>query len=584
MPRGIAASPGIAIGKAYILEKENFCILEYKVKEEEVEKEIKRFKEAVEVTKKQIRQLKKLVSKKIGEREAYIFQAYFHILNDPLIIDETIKKIKKDKLNAETALRQTYKDLPKKFRIIRSSEFIEERFKDVEDVGERILQNLLKQPTQSLSHLEEKVIIIAPDLSPSDTVSMDKEKVLGFATDIGGRTSHTAIMARSLEIPAVVGLGDITKKVEPGSTIILDGIKGLVIVNPTSEQIKRYEKERKKFLVYKKNLEILKSLPNQTLDGREIELSANIADPREVNLAIKEGAEGIGLYRTEYLYMNRNTLPSEEEQLEAYSSIAQKVAPHSVIIRTLDIGGDKFLSQFPVPKEINPFMGWRAIRLSLELVDIFKTQLRAILRAGLKGKVKVMYPMISSLEEVRKANKILSEVKEELRREKIPFSEDVEVGIMIEVPSAAIMADILAKEVSFFSLGTNDLIQYTLAVDRVNEKVAYLYQPLHPTILRLIDYVVKAAHREGIWVGACGEMASDPLCMPVLLGLGIDEISVAPTSILEVKKIIRNISWEETQKIVSHLLTLSTSQEAKRYLQKKLGKKIRKILKGEQDA
>ena len=583
MPRGIAASPGIAMGKVYVLEKENFCILEYKIKKEEVKKEIERFKEAVEEAKSQLREIEKKVREKIGVKESYIFRAHLSILEDPLLIEGTINRIKRQRLNAEASLRKTLQLLPTRFASVQA-EIIRERFRDIEDIGNRIMRNLLNKPSLTLSHLKDKAIIIASDLAPSDTISMEKGKILGFATDIGGRTSHTAIMARSLEIPAVVGLGDITKKVEPGSTIILDGIKGLVIVNPTSEQIKRYEKERKKFLVYKKNLEILKSLPSQTLDGREIELSANIADPREVNLAIKEGAEGIGLYRTEYLYMNRNTLPSEEEQLEAYSSIAQKVAPHSVIIRTLDIGGDKFLSQFPVPKEINPFMGWRAIRLSLELVDIFKTQLRAILRAGLKGKVKVMYPMISSLEEVRKANKILSEVKEELRREKIPFSEDVEVGIMIEVPSAAIMADILAKEVSFFSLGTNDLIQYTLAVDRVNEKVAYLYQPLHPTILRLIDYVVKAAHREGIWVGACGEMASDPLCMPVLLGLGIDEISVAPTSILEVKKIIRNISWEETQKIVSHLLTLSTSQEAKRYLQKKLGKKIRKILKGEQDA
>lgn len=580
MPRGIAASPGIAIGKTYILEKEDFCTLEYKIKNDEVEVEIKRFKEALERTKEQIEQLKARVSEKVGEREAYIFQAYLHMLDDPLLIEETINKIKKEKLNAETALRRTYKNLPQKFGIIQS-EFMEERFRDVEDVGERILRNLLEQPTRSLSHLGEKIIIVASDLSPSDTVAMDKEKILGFATDIGGRTSHTAIMARSLEIPAVVGLGDITKKIQPGSTIILDGNKGLAIINPTPEQISRYEKKRENFLIYRKKLETLKSLPTQTIDKREIELSANIADPREVDLAIRDGAEGIGLYRTEYLYMNRSTLPSEEEQLKAYSSIAEKLSPKSVIIRTLDLGGDKFLSHFPVPREINPFMGWRAIRLSLELVDIFKVQLRAILRAGLKGKVKVMYPMISSLEEVRKANKILFQVKEELKNEGVPFCDNIEVGVMIEVPSAAIMADILAKEVDFFSLGTNDLIQYTLAVDRVNEKVAHLYQPLHPTIIRLIDKVVRAAHRENIWVGACGEMASDTFCMPVLLGLGVDELSVAPTSILEVKKIIRNLNWEETQRIVSHLLSLSTSQEAKRYLQNKLGRKIKKMLKGE---
>jgi len=577
MPRGIAASPGIAIGKAYILEKENFCILEYKVKKEEVEREIKRFREAVEESKKQILQIKDKVSKKIGKEEAYIFKAYLHILEDPLLIDETIKKIRRGRLNAEAALRMTYKSFPEKFEIIQS-EFMKERFRDVEDVGERILRNLLKQPTLSLSHLEEKIIVIAYDLAPSDTVSMDKSKILGFATDIGGRTSHTAIMARALEIPAVVGLGNITKKVKPGSTVILDGNRGVVIIDPTAEQIKRYKKERRKFIIYKRKLEALRTLPAQTLDGREIELAANIAGPQEVDLAIKDGAEGVGLYRTEYLYMNRTTLPNEEEQLKAYRTVAQKVAPYSVIIRTLDLGGDKFLSHLQVPKEINPFMGWRAIRLSLELVDIFKTQLRAILRAAQSGKVKIMYPMVSALEEVRKASKILLQVKKELEEEGISFSNSVEVGVMIEVPSAAVMADILAKEVDFFSLGTNDLIQYTLAVDRVNERVAYLYQPLHPTILRLIDNVVKAAHREGIWVGACGEMASDPLCMAVLLGLGVDELSIAPTSILEIKKVIRGLSWEETQKVASYLLNLSTSHQVKRYLQDKLGKKIGKIL------
>jgi len=579
MPKGVAASPGIAIGKAYILEKENLCILEYKIKQEEVEREIKRFKKAVEESKKQVLEIKDKVSKEIGKQEAYIFQSYLNILEDPLLIDGTIEKIKNSRLNAEAALRATYKSFPEKFKAIQS-EFIKERFRDVEDVAQRILQNLLEQPTMSLSHLEEKIIIVAYDLAPSDTVSIDKDKVLGFATDVGGRTSHTAIMARALEIPAVVGLRDITKKVKPGSTIIVDGNSGKVIINPTPRQIERYKEKKRKFLIYKKSLENLKSLPPKTIDGREIELAANIAGPEEVDLAMRDGAEGVGLYRTEYLYMNRSSLPSEEEQLEAYRAVVEKVAPYSVIIRTLDLGGDKFLSHFPVPREINPFMGCRAIRLSLELVEVFKTQLRAILRAAMYGKVKVMYPMISALEEVRKANRILSEVKEELKREGLSFSDSVDIGVMIEVPSAAVMADILAREVDFFSLGTNDLIQYTLAVDRVNEKVAHLYQPLHPTILRLIDNVVKAAHREGIWVGACGEMASDPLGVSVLLGLGVDELSVAPTSILEIKKVIRELNWEETQKIVSHLLNLGTSKQVKRYLDSRIGKKIRKILQG----
>lgn len=582
--KGIPASPGITMGKAYILEKENFCILEYRIKEEEIESEIKRFKEAVEESKKQIQEIKKRVKEKIGEREAYIFQTYLSILGDPLLIDETIKKIREERFNAETALREVYKSFPQRFKVVQT-DFMEERFRDVENVAERVLHNLLKRPILSLSHLEENIIVVAYDLAPSDTASMDRKNILGFATDIGGRTSHTAIMARALEIPAVVGLGDITKRIKPGSMLIIDGERGQVIIDPTYDQLRRYQEKKKRFLDYRKNLEVLKPLPAQTLDGREIELAANIAGPEEVDVAMKNGAEGVGLYRTEYLYMNRNSLPTEEEQLKAYRTIAEKVNPYSVIIRTLDIGGDKFLSPLSLPKEINPFMGWRAIRLSLELVDVFKAQLRAILKASQYGKVKIMFPMISSLEEIKKATSIVQEVRKELKNQRVSFpANSLEIGIMIEVPSAAIMADILAKEVDFFSVGTNDLIQYTLAVDRVNEKVAYLYQPFHPTILRLIDHVVKAAHRENIWVGACGEMASDPLGMAVLLGLGVDEFSVATTSILEIKKVVRGLNWEELQKITTHLLKLSTSQQAKRYLKSKLGARIRKILKGEYDA
>ncbi len=578
MAKGIAASPGIAIGKVYILEKEDFCILEYRINKEEVQREIKRFRDAVKDSKEQLEEIKEKVSQKINKREAYIFKAYLYLLEDPLLIDETIERIKRKRLNAEAALRETYKSFPSKFNIAQTG-FIKERFRDVEDIGERILRNLLRKPSLTLSHLDESIIIVAHDLAPSDTVSMQRDKILGFATDIGGRTSHTAIMARALEIPAVVGLRDITKKIKPGSLIILDGNKGRVLVNPTHQQIEKYKKEHQEFIEYRKKLESLKSLPPQTLDGREVELAANIAGPEEVELAVKNGAEGIGLYRTEYLYMNRQTLPSDEEQLKAYRKVVEKIAPYSVIIRTLDLGGDKFLSHFPVPREMNPFMGWRAIRLSLERVDIFKTQLRAILRAAQHNKVKIMYPMISGLEEVRRANAILSQVKKELDEEKIPFSRNIETGIMIEIPSAAIMADAMAKEVDFFSIGTNDLIQYALAVDRVNEKVAYLYQPLHPTILRLIDSIVKSAHRENIWVGACGEMASDPLCVAVLLGLEIDEFSVAPTSLLEIKKVIRGLNWAETREIASHLLKVSTSGEAKRYARQKLAKKIKKILK-----
>jgi phosphotransferase system enzyme I (PtsI) len=387
-----------------------------------------------------------------------------------------------------------------------------------------------------------------------------------------------------MEIPAVVGLGSITNKVQPGSVVILDGNRGRVIVNPTSQQLANYRTKKERFISHRKELEILRSLPAQTLDGREVGLAANIAGPEEVDLAVREGAEGIGLYRTEYLYMNRSTLPSEDEQVEAYKKVLEKAAPSSVIIRTLDLGGDKFLSHFPVPAEINPFMGWRAIRLCLERVDIFETQLRAILRASRFGNGKIMYPMISGVEEVRKVRRILIGIKEKLKREGTPFAQNVEVGVMIEIPSAAVIADLLAKEVDFFSLGTNDLIQYSLAVDRVNEKVAYLYQPLHPTILRLTDNVVKCAHREDIWVGVCGEMASDPLSVLILLGLGVDEFSVAPTSLLEIKKIIRSATWEEVQGIAARLLKSKTSYEAKRFAERRLSQRIKKIMEGNYNA
>jgi phosphotransferase system enzyme I (PtsI) len=579
MPKGIAASPGIAMGKAYILEKEEYCILEYKIKKEEVEQELKRFETAVENSKRDLRKIKKRVKEELGEKEAYIFQAHLYILEDPLFIQDITRRIKRQRLNAEAAVRRTLQIFEARFTSARA-EFIRRRFGDVEDVGEHILRNLLRRPTLTLSHLEEDIIVVADDLAPSDTVSMQRSRILGFATNVGGRTSHSAIMARSMEIPAVVGLGDITKKVEPGSVVILDGNRGRVIINPSFQQLERYRKEKEKFISHKKDLEILRSLPAQTPDGREVGLAANIAAPEEVDLAVREGAEGIGLYRTEYLYMNRSSLPSEDEQVEAYKKVLEKAAPNSVIIRTLDLGGDKFLSHFPVPAEINPFMGWRAIRLCLERVDIFETQLRAILRASRFGNGKIMYPMISGIEEIRKVNRILAGVKEKLRREGTPFAENVETGVMIEIPSAAVIADLLAKEVDFFSLGTNDLIQYSLAVDRVNEKVAYLYQPLHPTILRLTDNVVKYAHREGIWVGVCGEMASDPLFVLILLGLGVDEFSVAPTSLLEIKKIIRSIEWEETQQIAAKLLKSKTSYEAKRLAERRLSRRIKRIVEG----
>jgi phosphotransferase system enzyme I (PtsI) len=399
---------------------------------------------------------------------------------------------------------------------------------------------------------------------------MHKRNVTAFATDIGGRTSHTAIMAKSLEIPAVVGIEVLTKRVETGDEIIIDGTHGIVVLNPSSKTLKKYETDKDRFAAINKHLQEMKDLPCVTLDGKSIELAANIEVPEDVPSVIAHGASGIGLYRTEFFYMNRKDVPTEEEQYKAYSAVAKRIKPNSVIIRTLDIGGDKFLSQLEVPQQMNPFLGWRAIRFCLARPDIFKAQLRAILRASVHGRIKLMYPMISGVEELKQANLILEEVKKDLRKESLLFDENIEVGAMIEVPSAAITSDILAKEVDFFSIGTNDLIQYSLAVDRVNEKIAYLYEPAHPAVLRLIKMVIENAHNAGIWVGMCGEMAGDISMTLVLLGLGLDEFSASPIAIPELKKIIRAVTLRQAKEIAQESMLLSTGKDVEKYAKKKL--------------
>jgi phosphotransferase system enzyme I (PtsI) len=399
---------------------------------------------------------------------------------------------------------------------------------------------------------------------------MHKKNVKGFATDIGGRTSHTAIMAKSLEIPAVVGLEMLTKKVESGDSVIVDGTHGMVIINPSAKTAKKYEIDRERFIAFEKHLLELKDLPCVTQDGRRIELAANIEVPEDVPSVLAHGAEGIGLYRTEYFYMNRKDIPTEEEQFKAYAAVAKKLKPRPVVVRTLDIGGDKFLSELDVPQQMNPFLGWRAIRFCLARPDIFKSQLRAILKASIYGKMRVMYPMISGLDELRQANALLEDCKRELKRESAAFDENIEVGAMIEVPSAALTSDILAREVDFFSIGTNDLIQYSLAVDRVNEKIAYLYEPAHPAVLRLIKGVIDNGHKSGIWVGMCGEMAGDIVMTIILLGLGLDEFSTSPIASPEIKRIIRAITMTKAVDIASEALTLSTGKEVEAFARKKL--------------
>lgn len=575
--KGIPASPGIAIGKVFILDREKFSITKREISENDVPQEIMRFENSLIQTRQEILKIQEQIAEELGVEHAEIFNAHLLVLEDRTLIEEVISKLKKELLCVEYIFDDVLTKYINAFYKM-EDEYLKERVADIRDVGKRVLRQLVGKKREMLADLKEKVIVVAYDLSPSDTASMHKKNVISFATDIGGRTSHTAIMAKALEIPAVVGLETITKNAKNGDTIIIDGSNGIVILSPDNDTLSRYEREKVKFDEYEVVLLQLSDLVCVTPDGRQIELSANIEIPDEVPSVKSHGAAGIGLYRTEFFYLNRVDLPNEEEQYEAYKQVAQQVAPYSVIIRTLDLGGDKFLSQLTVPKEMNPFLGWRAIRFCLARPDIFKVQLKAILRASVHGKLKVMYPMISGVEELLAANKILDEAKQELRKKNIPFDEDMEVGAMIEVPSAALTCDILAKEVDFFSIGTNDLIQYSLAVDRVNEKIAYLYEPAHPAILRLIKNIIDTGHKANIWVGMCGEMAGEPAFGLLLLGLGLDEFSTSPVNIPRIKQLIRTVEFKTAQAIAEEALTLSTGQEVAELAKKKLKEVVPDLL------
>ena len=571
--KGIPAAPGIAMGKAYMLYHEEVVIPKRRIKGRAIGGEIARFRKALVKTRSEIIEIHKKISKEMGVEKARIFRAHLMVLEDEVLVGEVIASLTKNKVTVEYAFWEVLK---KYIDVLSKSddEYLKERVSDINDVGRRILKNLLGTEHHSLQDVKKKAIIVAYDLSPSDTAMMHRGNVIAFVTDIGGRTSHTAIMAKSIEIPAVVGLETVTSGVKNGSAVIVDGNRGLVVVNPSRETIKRYNFERKRFEKFEKHLIKLRKLPAKTPDGKEIELAANIELPDDVPSVLAHGAKGIGLYRTEYFYMNRKDLPSEDEQYEAYKQVAMKIAPDSVIVRTLDLGGDKFLSQFEVPHEMNPFLGWRAIRFCLARPDIFKTQLRAILRASHYGKLKIMYPMISGVGELREANSLLNDAKEVLKKKSIPFDKNIQVGAMIEVPSAALTTDVLAKEADFFSIGTNDLIQYALAVDRVNEKIAYLYEPAHPAVLRLIKTVIDNAHDQNRPVGMCGEMAGDVVLTIILLGLGLDEFSTSPIIVPEVKRIIRSVNYSEAKKIAEKALTLSTGKEVEALARAKLKKLV----------
>ncbi len=568
--KGIPAAPGVACGSAFILDKQEFIVPPRSILEKEIPIEIARLEEALIKTREEILVIQKKISEEMGTQHAQIFDAHLLVLEDRSLIEQIVKGVKKDKLCVEYIFSKVLQQYVKIFSNIQD-EYLRERKSDINDVGRRVIKNLIGESRlHEIESLKEEMVIIAHDLSPSDTASMFNKNVIGFATDIGGQTSHTAIMAKSLGIPAVVGLKDATLHVNNQDFVIVDGRMGLLIINPTEATRSIYEKEQERIKTLKDRFADIKDLPAETKDGKTVSIFANLEFSEEIPTILSRGATGVGLYRTEYFYMNRLDLPSEEEQYEAYRHVAQSMAPFPVTIRTLDLGGDKFLSSVQIPRDMHPFLGWRAIRFCLARPDIFKTQLRAILRAGVHGKLRMMYPMISGVGELRQANAILNEVKNNLRDERIAFEENIEVGVMIEVPSAALTADLLAKEAHFFSIGTNDLIQYTLAVDRANEKVANLYEPGHPAILRLIKNVIDAAHKANIKVGLCGEMSGDPILALILLGLDLDEFSMTAYNILQIKQMIRSISFKDAKEVAEKALNLSTGVEVEEFSKSRL--------------
>lgn len=557
--KGIPAASGYAIGQAFILNDDSFKIERLQI--EDVQVEVARLQTAVQQAIDELEQIKDNTAKKLGKHQAEIFGTHILVLQDEEFIGQVIEKVRNEKMNAEFSLAEVTQQLVDIFNSM-DSEYMRERAADIHDVSKRVMNLLFGQSSMSLRHFKEAVVLFAHDLTPSDTAQLDRSQVAGFAANIGGRTSHSAIMARSMEIPAVVGLQDATKTVKNGDMIILDGASGIILINPNKDTIVTYKKKKAKFEQRQKEMKLYKDKSSVTLDGHEVEISANIGNPQDALGARNNGAEGIGLYRTEFLYMGRNNFPSEEEQYHSYIAASETLGCEKpVVIRTLDIGGDKELPYLPLSKEMNPFLGCRAIRLCLTRKDLFKTQLRAILRASTKGNIKLMYPMISTLTELREANAVLAETRAELDEEGIAYNKKMEVGIMVEVPAAAIIADQLAKEVDFFSIGTNDLVQYTMAADRMNEQVAHLAQPFNPAILRLIKMVIDAAHKEGKWVGMCGEMAGNLKAVPILLGLGLDEFSMSASSILSVRVLLSRLDRKEMSQLAQEALMLETAEE-----------------------
>lgn len=555
---GIAASDGVAIAKAYLLVEPDLSFDNEKVTD--IDAEIAKFNHAIETSKVELTKIRNNAEENLGADKAAIFDAHLLVLDDPELIQPIEDKIKNEQVNAPTALS----DVTGQFITIFESmdnEYMKERAADIRDVSKRVLAHILGVELPNPSMIDESVVIIGNDLTPSDTAQLNKEFVQGFVTNIGGRTSHSAIMSRSLEIAAVVGTKSITKEVKQGDMIIVDGLTGEVIIDPTEDEVIAYQNKRERFFEDKQALQQLRDEPSTTADGTHVELAANIGTTDDLKGVIENGAEGIGLYRTEFLYMGRDEMPTEDEQFEAYKKVLETMEDKRVVVRTLDIGGDKELPYLNLPEEMNPFLGYRAIRLCLDQPDIFRPQLRALLRASTYGRLNIMFPMVATIKEFRDAKALLLEEKENLTNEGIEVSDDIELGIMVEIPSTAALADVFAKEVDFFSIGTNDLIQYTMAADRMSERVSYLYQPYNPSILRLVKQVIKASHNEGKWTGMCGEMAGDETAIPLLLGLGLDEFSMSATSILKARRQIKGLSQNEMEELADRAINCATSEE-----------------------
>lgn len=564
---GIAASAGVSVGKAHILRQEPVQTTTTRIHEDEIDRETEKLEQSVAHAYTQIEVLRDEMESTLGPEQAAILSAHLAFLEDPGFVGEMKKLIATDHIDAASAVQQIVSQFSQLFEDM-DDEYMRERAADIRDVGKRIMNGLLGKGNSSVPEITEPVILIAEDLTPSDTVQMPKGLVKGIVAATGGATSHAAILARAMGIPAVLGVGSsLLASVAAGDMVIVDGNTGQITINPDAEAIEATHRQIDQYRASLEQLQELRDVEAITLDGHRILTKGNIGSPTDLEWVLDKGADGIGLFRSEFLYMHRDSLPTEEEQFQSYQTVAEQMEGKPVIIRTLDIGGDKHLPYLELPKEMNPFLGYRAIRISLDRLDMFKTQLRAILRASAYGKIYIMFPMISHVEQVRQAKQVLHEVQAELRETRVPFDEQIQVGIMIEIPSACVIADVLASEVDFFSVGTNDLVQYTLAVDRMNERLGSLYDHFHPAIIRLLKMVTDAARQKGIWVGVCGEMASDPLATELLVGLGIVELSTSPNSILAIKKNIRSISYQGAQQTALHALTLATGEEVRVYLQ-----------------